>query len=171
MDTEPPICMRESCSALDGKAAQIRMFGRGDESLRAISIPDPMPAVGFAAALRDRTGGPVSTVSRPARLVAVPGRDGERPARGACSRARYASMPAGQELLALGSAHGNPSGRFLARAVPGPVACPVLPEGSEVPARVRATRRAARIRADGIGGTPLEVIWLLRRGPGSPGLF
>jgi len=62
---EPPICMRESCWALDGKAAQIGMFGRGEESLRAISIPDPMPAAGFAAALRDRTGGPVSTVSRP----------------------------------------------------------------------------------------------------------
>jgi hypothetical protein len=55
--------------------------------------------------------------------------------------------------------------------VPGPVACPMLPEGSEVPARVRTTRRAARIRADGIGGTPLKVIWLSPRGPGSPGLF
>ena len=52
--------MRESYSALDGKAAQIRMFCRGDASLQAINIPDPMPAVGFAAALRDRTGGPVS---------------------------------------------------------------------------------------------------------------
>jgi len=34
-------------------------------------------------------------------------------------------------LLALGRAHGSPTGGFPARAVPGPVACPVLPEGPE----------------------------------------
>src|ERR1700730_1647228 len=52
----------------------------------------------------------------------------------------------------------------------GSVARSVLPEGPEVAVQVRTTRRAVRIRARGIGGTPLRVIWLFPGGPGSPGL-
>src|SRR5712691_9584369 len=47
------------------------------------------------------------------RLIAVPDRDGERPARLAHCRAQYADMHAGKELLALGSAHENPHDRFI----------------------------------------------------------
>src|SRR5215472_2838466 len=48
-----------------------------------------------------------------ARLVAVPDRDGQRLARGACCRAQHADMHAGKELLALGNAHGNPHEGFI----------------------------------------------------------
>jgi hypothetical protein len=47
------------------------------------------------------------------RLVAVPDRDGERPARLAHCCAQYTDMHAGQELLALGSTHENPHDRFI----------------------------------------------------------
>src|SRR6516165_4316317 len=49
----------------------------------------------------------------PARLVAVPDRDRQRPARRAYRRAQHTDMHAGQELVTLGGAHGNPHDSFL----------------------------------------------------------
>src|SRR5262245_10149012 len=69
-----------------------------------------------------------------AQLVAVPDRDGERPARRASCRFRHASMHVGQALLALGSTHENPVGGFPPGAL-GPVAYSVLPGRPELPTR------------------------------------
>jgi hypothetical protein len=79
-------------------------------------------------------------------------------------------MHAGRELLAPGSAHRNPPGSFPPGRyrVPWPARCCLV--DPEVPAQVRTTRTAARIRAPGTGGTPLKVIRLFPSGPGSPGL-
>ncbi len=85
-------------------------------------------------------------------------------------RAQLASMHAGKELLALGSAHGNPHDGFPARAVLGSAARSVMPDGPELPAQARTTTSAARTRAHGIGRMPLKVIWRFPGGPGSPGL-
>jgi hypothetical protein len=72
-----------------------------------------------------------------ARLVAVLGRDGECPAR----RAQHTNMHAGQELLALGSAHGNPPDGFPSGRCRGPVACQLLRGGPKCPARCAPPRR------------------------------
>jgi hypothetical protein len=115
-------------------AAPNRMFCRGDEPPRAIKIPDPMPAVG--PSLRPCATGGRSARSAGAGLVAVPDRDGERPARRAYCRAQHASMHADQELLALATLMGT-SMTASRQCGTWSVAGSVLPEGPEV----HATRK------------------------------
>lgn len=106
-----PIWRRLGRLVFHAHAALNGMFCRGGESPRAIKIRDPMPAVGPSL----RPAGRPAAGRQAVRLVAVPGRDGGRPARGACCRARHARMHVGQELLVLGSAHENPHDGFPPR--------------------------------------------------------
>ena len=60
---DPPIWRRLGRLVFHAQAAPNRMFCRGDESLRAIKIPDPMPAVGPSlrpCATGGRSAGPGS---------------------------------------------------------------------------------------------------------------
>jgi hypothetical protein len=72
-------------------------------------------------------------------------------------------MRAGQELLGLGGAYENPTGRLGTGALPGLVASPVLPEVPEGPTPVCTARGAITVWASGIGERPLEVVIPERR--------
>jgi hypothetical protein len=136
----PPYWCRPGRLVFHAHAAPNRMFCHGGESPRAVKIPDPMPAVG--PSLRPcATGG--GSAGRLAASCTGPGRRASGPpcllpclSTPTCTPARNSSRSA-----ALTGTHRTASHQ----SGTGPVACPVLPEGPDVPAQVRTTRRATRI--------------------------
>src|SRR5262245_58163132 len=97
---------------------------------------------------------------QPARPVAVPDGDRQRPARGANCRTQHADMHAGQELLALGSAHGNPHDGFLPDRRRVPCLSPaetITERGQPVSCRRACNRRSGW--PTGVDG----VAWIGRR--------
>jgi hypothetical protein len=127
---------------------------------RRVSASDQDQSLTRCLRLVRRCGlAPPAAGQQAARLVAVLDRDGERPAGRARCCAQHTNMHAGQELLAPGNAHETASHRGASCLV----ACPVLPEGPEVPGSGTHHQEDDPDRARGTGGSPLKVIWLFRQ--------